>query len=139
MKTDRLIDKKNFTSLWMGAAPTTSSLHRWKPRASRTFLNTSLLAMDQPLGSEVFAEDSLALETAKYNCWSSAATLHCIQTQSHLLMYNVSLNPLKPIAHAHISLNCPQEFNYFTCMAMHADYSLVVKDRTRQRLNSWKN
>ena len=50
-----------------------------------------------------------------------------------------SVNPLKPIAHAHILLNCPQEFNYFTCMAMHADYSLVVKDRARQRLNSRKN
>ena len=41
---------------------------------------------------------------------------------------------LKPIAHA--SLHCPQEFNYFTCMA---DYSLVVKDRARQRLNSRQN
>ena len=51
----------------MGAAPTTSSRHCWKPRASRTFLNTSLLAMDQPLGREVFvAEDSLTLERAEY-------------------------------------------------------------------------
>ena len=49
------------------------------------------------------------------------------------------INPLKPIVHAHISLNCPQEFNYFTRMAMHADYSLVVKDRARQRLNSRQN
>ena len=37
-------------------------------------------------------------------------------------------NPLKPIVHAHISQNCPQEFNCFTCMQVYADYSLVVKD-----------
>ena len=37
-------------------------------------------------------------------------------------------NLLKPIAHAHISQNCPQEFKYFACMAVHDDYSFVVKE-----------
>lgn len=44
--------KYSMVSILMGAAPTEYCLHRWKPRASRTFLNTSIFASDQPHGTD---------------------------------------------------------------------------------------